>query len=111
MNWEETSIESSSRGIDIGGSIFRSKQTLDMEHFSVEMNIGCYLAGDSSCWIINRVNDYFDEQSFVIKIEKVEKSQKLFASFGTFVRDSQDNLIFKTFIKEQLIDFSSNILF
>ena len=78
-----------------------------MSHFSVELKTSLYLAGDSYVWLFNRVDNYFDEGSLVVKIEKFEKSQKVFASFGTFLRDSQNNLIFKTFIREQLIDFSS----
>jgi hypothetical protein len=81
-----------------------------MENFSVEMSISCYLAGESTCWIFSRVLNYFDEYSLIIKIEKFENNQKVFVSYGTFVRDSQNNLIFKTFIKEQLIDFSSKKL-
>lgn len=107
MCWEDALLEESGKGINITSNIFRSTQTLNMETLSVEINMSCFLTGDSSCWIFNRVENYFDEETFVIKLEKLEKSQKIFASFGTFVKDSQSNLIFKTFIKEQLIDFSS----
>jgi hypothetical protein len=66
-----------------------------------------YLTGESDCWIFNRVNDYFDEYSIIIKIQKLENSQKIFASFGSFVKDNSNNSIFKIFAKEQLLDYSS----
>jgi hypothetical protein len=110
MVWEDAILEGSGKGINITSNIYRSIQTLNMETLSVEINVGCFLIGDSSCWLFNRVENYFDEETFVIKLEKIEKSQKIFASFGTFVMDSQNNLIFKTFVKEQLIDFSSILI-
>lgn len=65
------------------------------------------LKGDSSLWLITRCNEYFDEFSSIIKFSKEDKSQRLFISMGTFVRDCHENLIFKIFSKQQLIDYSS----
>lgn len=44
----------------------------------------------------------------MIKIAKEEKSQRMFISLGTFVQDSVGNEVFKVFLKQQLIDNSSN---
>lgn len=109
MKWEETTVESSTKGVDVTNCIYRSKNTLNMKNFSVELSLTCFLAGESTCWIFNRVNDYFDEFAAAFKIEKAENSPKVFFSVGAFVKDSQDNLIFKVFVKEQLIDFSSKL--
>jgi hypothetical protein len=65
------------------------------------------LKAESSLWIISRSNDYFDEFTSVLKFSKEDKSQRIFISMGTFVRDCHENLIFKIFSKQQLIDYSS----
>ena len=107
FNWEETRLEYDPKGIDLRGNIYRSKKNLNMEHLSVEMSISAYLIGESNLWIFNRVNEFFDEFTLALKLEKQENSQKIFISLGTFIKDNQEYLVFKTFIKEQLIDFSS----
>jgi hypothetical protein len=73
----------------------------------VEIGVNFILKGESTCWIINRLNEKFDEFTSVVKIAKEEKSQRVFLSMGTFVRDNNKNLIFKIFTRQQLIDFSS----
>ena len=75
----------------------------------VEISVNFILKGESTCWIINRVAEKFDEYTAVVKISKEEKAQRVFLSMGTFVRDNNKNLIFKIFTKQQLIDFSSTI--
>jgi hypothetical protein len=77
-----------------------------MQSYSVEIKCCISLKGDSTCWIFNRANDYFDEYTLAIKLEKIEHSQKVFVSLGTFVKDYQNNLIFKVFTREQLVDYS-----
>jgi hypothetical protein len=69
------------------------------------------LKGDSSFWIITRSNEEFDEFSSIIKISKEDKSQNIHVSLGTFVKDKYQNLIFKIFSKQQLIDYSSKYKF
>ena len=75
------------------------------------MSTSFNLKGESSLWIFSRVDEYFDEYSAVLRISKEDKSQNLFISMGAFVRDQHKNLIFKIFSKQQLIDYSSNIIF
>ena len=80
---------------------------LNMKSFSVKIQTTFTMKGDSTVWIFNRVNDYFDEYTVSIKLEKIENSQRVFCSLGTFVKDTENNLIYKSFIREQLIDYSS----
>jgi len=67
------------------------------------------LKGESILWLILRTEDKLDDYSSIIKISKEEKSQKLFISFGTMVEeDDREELVFKIFTTQQLIDTSSN---
>jgi len=68
------------------------------------------LRGESSFWIITRSNETLDQYSAIIKITKEDKSQRMFISLGTFVKDHLGNEVFKVFLKQQLIDSSSNII-
>lgn len=77
-----------------------------MKSLSAKIQTTFSLRGESTLWIFNRVSDYFDDYTVSIKIEKIENSQKVFCSLGTFIKDKEDNLIFKNFIKEQLVDYS-----
>jgi len=78
-----------------------------MKSLSVKIQTFFTLRGESTLWLFNRVNDYFDEYSVSVKIEKLENSQKVFCSLGTFIRDKENNLIFKNFIREQILDYST----
>lgn len=67
------------------------------------------MKAESILWIILRTDEKLDENSSIIKVSKEEKSQKMFISFGTFVtEEGRDDLIFKIFTTQQLIDTSSN---
>jgi hypothetical protein len=69
------------------------------------------LKGESALWLILRTEDKLDENSAVIKISKEDKSQKMFISFGTFVSfEDKEDLKFKIFTTQQLIDTSSNLI-
>jgi len=69
------------------------------------------LKGESVLWLILRTEDKLDENSAVIKISKEDKSQKMFISFGTFVSfEDKEDLTFKIFTTQQLIDTSSNLI-
>jgi hypothetical protein len=67
------------------------------------------LKGESVLWLILRTEDKLDEYSSIIKISKEEKSQKMFVSFGTMVaEEDKEELTFKIFTTQQLIDTSRN---
>lgn len=80
------------------------------DHSSVlEISLNVSLKGESVLWLILRTEDNLDEYSAVIKLTKEERSQKMFISFGTFVSlEDKEDLIFKIFTTQQLIDTSSN---
>jgi hypothetical protein len=93
--------------LNLAGIIIRPQEILNMEHFGMEISISFLLKGESACWIFNRVNEYFDENTMALKIEKNDKN-KIFASLGTFVRNSSNDLIFKVFSREQLVFNTGN---
>lgn len=56
--------------------------------------------------------DLLNENSAIIRINKEDKSQRLYISIGTFIKDSNEvKDIFKVFTRQQLIDFSSKYIF
>ena len=75
---------------------------------TIQLTTSIILSGESSAWIILRSDDKLDCNSAIIKISKDQpKSQKVFLELGTFVTDSNGELVFKIFLKQQMIDFSS----
>lgn len=74
------------------------------------MSINFSLKGESTLWIILRTEEKLDDFSSIIKISKDDRSQKMFVSFGAFVNEKdKEELIFKIFTTQQLIDTSSKI--
>jgi len=75
----------------------------------LECTLNFSLKGESVLWLILRTEDKLDEYSSIIKISKEEKSQKMFVSFGTMVaEEDKEELTFKIFTTQQLIDTSRN---
>lgn len=83
----------------------------NLSSVSLEVTLSCSMKGESSCWIITRAKDFFDETTGVVRIHKEDKCQKMFISLGTFVKDMHNNLVFKIFSKQQLIDYSSKPIY
>ena len=81
---------------------------MNLTYLGFEISTHITLKGESACWFFSRSNDSFNTNSAVVKLTKEDKSQKLFLSLGTFVKDYLDNEVFKVFLKQQLIDNSSN---
>ena len=79
-----------------------------MVSLGFELDSQITLKGESSCWIISRNNETSNEYSAIIHIKKEDRCQKMFITLGTFF---EDNLVYKHFLKQQLIDSSSNIGF
>lgn len=73
----------------------------------IETYFDVILKGESCFWIFTRSLDELNKFSAIIKISKEDRSQKVFASFGTFIFDAKETMYFKIFLKQQLIDFSS----
>lgn len=108
-NWSPSSIITNIKGVELRNLIFRSKEFIEMELTNAEISAHLSLKGESSFWVITRTDNEFTEHSAIVRVSKDEKSQKVFASLGTFLKDSQGNLVFKIFCKQQLIDYSSKI--
>lgn len=72
----------------------------------MEIYTNFILKRESDLWIFNHCNSVFDEYTISIKIERFENNSS-FICIGTFVKDNNDNLIFRIFIRQQLIDFSN----
>jgi hypothetical protein len=104
--WEETDINQNSKGIEIRNLIFASNEELNLKTMRVENYFDIILKGESTFWLITRSSDVLNKFSAVIKISKEDRCQKVFASFGTFVFDAKDNMYFKVFLKQQLINYS-----
>jgi hypothetical protein len=47
----------------------------------------------------------------VIKLNKEEAFQKVFLSLGTFIDDDNGNLLFKVFLRRQIISYTSNNIY
>lgn len=77
----------------------------------LEISMNFSLKGESVLWLILRTEDKLDENTAIIKVSKEDKSQKMFISFGTFVsEEDKEDLSFKIFTTQQLIDTSSKII-
>jgi hypothetical protein len=77
----------------------------------LEIVFDVVLKGDSCFWVITRSKDKLGKNSAIIKLSKELNSQKVFASFGTYVHDDKGELFFKVFLKQQLLDFASKLYY
>jgi hypothetical protein len=103
-NWEE--FENKEKEIKLNNKILSSKQGINYEISNNETRLIFTLKGKSEIWCFLRTEKNFDEFTVVIKVSKVENSQRIFISLGTFINDNNGILILKIFSKEQLIDKS-----
>jgi len=104
--WEDTEINQNSKGIEVRNLIFASNDELNLKTMRVVNYFDVVLKGESTFWLITRSSDVLNKFSAVIKLSKEDRSQKVFVSFGTFVFDAKDNMYFKSFLKQQLINYS-----
>ena len=117
--------------IELDKLALRTVKEIFYETNGIELKIDFNLLGDSELWIFTRsfvnkeinesyffdeesmnieVNDYFNKYSSLIKIIKERLSNKCFITFGTFCEDKKTKkLIYKTFLKRQLVDYSDNL--
>jgi len=106
--FEDNDIHENNKGIELRNSIFKTINYVNYKDNKMELFFDVTLKGESTFWLFLRNNDVFSKYTAVIKIIKEEKCQKTFIHFGTFVVDSKANLIFKTFLKQQLINYAKN---
>ncbi len=107
FSWNTTDIKFTSNGVDIKKLIFKSKESIKVLGLGINLDISASLKGESSLWIFTR-DIRLNQNSCVIRINKEEKSQRMFISLGTYILD-KDNAteVFKVFTKQQLVDFTS----
>lgn len=106
--WKETNLDKNWKGIDVTNTIFRSNEEMNLNFYCSEIFFDITLKRNSTFWLILRSNKCFDKFSAILKISKDDKSQKVFASYGTFILDDKLNLIFKVFLKQQIINISKS---
>lgn len=104
--WSPTDLTNGEKGFELRNLIFKSKDKINYRIVNARVSSYIQLKGESSFWLIFHTNEKFDVTSSVITISKKENSQSVFISLGTFVKDVHDNMIYKVFSKQQLLDYS-----
>jgi len=99
--WENANLPYNPEGVDINKRIFKSNEEIQRTDIFVDVT----LKGSSEFWLFTRSSDVLDKNTAVIKISKDEGCQRVYISFGTFIEDGE-NLLFKIFLKRQIISFS-----
>ena len=107
LTWNDSNIKFTDNGVDVKKLIFKSKETIKILGLGINLDTTSILKGDSYLWIFTRNTNNLDYNTSVIRINKEEKSQRLYASLGTYIKDNDNNLVFKIFTRQQLIDFNS----
>jgi len=101
-SWEDYIIQHKQKGIKIDNEIYKSKDEL----MRVEYNFDIELYKNAKIWIISRSNGTLNTESAVIKLSK--EDNKVYVSYGVFVRDQTENKIFKQFLHQQLLSLGSS---
>ena len=109
----------SSKGAEMRSIAIRSGVNFNYEMLGMEISSHFSLKGESSFWIFLRcgpvsvTNDQgtINNYTAIIKISKEDKSQKCFVTMSVFVEDENENKVFKTFCKRQLINITSKFYF
>ena len=81
---------------------------MNLNSYTSEIYFDFTLKRDSTFWLILRSNNSFDKYTCILRITKVDKSQKVFASMGTFITGDNSESIFKVFLKQQLLNISAD---
>lgn len=84
--------------------IFLPKIQFNTTYFGLELNFELVLGINSTFWIFNRIKDTceFDEFTAVMKLE-VTKNNTVTFSYGNFIKNEYNDLIFRIITKEQII--------
>lgn len=99
-------MKASKKGIDIQNLIFKCKEKAKIPGLGASISINAVLKGESNLWLFTRNVD-FNQSTAVIRVNKEEKSQRIYLSLGTYVKDKDDSFLFKVFTRQQLVDFNS----
>ena len=89
---------------NIAKLIFLPKLDFNTTYFGIEFNFQLVLGVNSIFWIFNRIKDTceFDEFTAVMKLE-ITKNNTVTFSYGNFIKNENNDLIFRIFTKEQII--------
>jgi hypothetical protein len=93
---------------ELGDKIYLCKDEINYTICNNEIRAIVNLKNESSFWIFLRTKEIFSKENAVIYFKKEELSQNVHISLGNFYLNSNNKLIFKTFIKQQLIMSMTN---
>jgi hypothetical protein len=109
---------SAAKGVEIRNIALRSGIGFNYQTYGLEVNINFSLRGEASMWLMMRCSnksenfkDVLTPHTAMIKISKEDKSQRCFVTLSVFVEDETNNKVFKTFMKRQLVNTSSKIMY
>lgn len=106
FSWKTLIPPEEDKHMELSNLLFKSKEFIN--YYVCNCNIHCEftLKGENSFWLFLRAGDKFTTDTAVIMVTKIRQSQTCYISFGTFVKDVHDNLIYKIFTRQQLLDYS-----
>ena len=88
---------------ELGDKIYLCKDEINYTICNNEIRAIVNLKNESSFWIFLRTKEIFSKENAVIYFKKEELSQNVHISLGNFYLNSNNKLMFKTFIKQQLV--------
>lgn len=105
--WNDADVSNSTKGVEIRSLAFKSLQKIQIPGLGISLDVNATLKGESCLWIYTRSVDVINQSTVIIRINKEEKSQRIFISLGTYIKDKDNQNVFKIFSRQQLIDFTS----
>ena len=105
--WKKANIQNL-KSLELSNSIFLSEEEINYTICNNEVRTNVLLKNESSFWIFLRTKEYFSKENAIIIYNKESNSQNVHISLGKFYLNSNGNLLFKTFIKQQLILSKTN---
>ena len=100
--WIEENIQNLN-SIELRNKIYLCKDEINYTICNNEIRAIVNLKNESSFWIFLRTKEVFSKENAVIYFKKEELSQNVHISLGNFYLNSNNKLMFKTFIKQQLV--------
>lgn len=88
---------------EIKNLIFKSENEINYTICNCYIKCNVNLKGESSFWIFLRVQNDFSIENAIILYNREEYNQTVHISLGTFYENTNKELLFRPFIKQQLI--------
>jgi len=105
--WKEENIQNINT-IELNNKIYLCKEEINYTICNNEIRAIVNLKNESSFWVFLRTKEIFSKENAVIYFKKEDFSQIVHISLGNFFLNSNNKLVFKTFIKQQLIMSMTN---